>query len=71
MEVGLGARMGGRMLDKLVREVAVLMTDERSEFDVDAIVDASELRLDGGGGGARERSGAAGGIGLPDRRGES
>ena len=36
--------MEGRILDILVRDVAALSIEDRSE----AIVDASELRLDGG-----------------------
>ena len=50
LEVVVGLRvvdlvgMEGRILDILVRDVAALSIEDRSE----AIVDASELRLDGG-----------------------
>lgn len=52
----------GRILDILVRDVAALRIDERSE----AIVDANELRLEGGGWCAR---GGGGGGGSFDRIG--
>jgi len=49
-----------RMLEKLVREVATLTIEERSDA-ADVIVEARELRFEGGG---RGRDGGGGGGDL-------